>query len=135
MDLFKTRLLIFLIAFGLIAGAGVGLLLYYVFPQFYPGLGVVNTAVFFLVIEICLFGFVASKSEKVSSKKMVNIYMLAKVVKMLLSLIFVAVYVFAVKENVRNFILVFVIFYAQYLFIETLLFSKLERHLKEKNEN
>ena len=134
MNPFKSKLLVTLIAFGLIAGAGIGALLYYVFPQFYPN-WYFGIMFFFLILEVILMNFVVSKSGKVSSKKMVNIYMLSKVVKMILSLIFVAIYALAVKVNITSFVLVFIIFYVLYLFIETFLYSKLERQLKEKNNN
>ena len=136
MGAFKFKLISILISFGLISGAGIGALLYYVFPQFCPDLNwYAGTVFFFLTLEVLLMGFIISKSETSTSKKMVNVYMLAKVVKMLLSLVFVAVYVLVVKTNVTNFVLVFIVFYMLYLFIETFLFSKLEQQLKGKNNS
>lgn len=133
MDAFRVRLLTLVIAFGLILGAGAGLLLYYVFPQFYPNwyLGIVF---FFLVIELVAMNFVITSSRKASSKKMVNVYMMAKVIKMLASLMFVTIYYAAVKENIKSFILVFIVFYALYLGFETYLFSKVEKELKEEKK-
>lgn len=134
MNLFKSQLLGILVAFGLIIGALVGALLYYVFPQFYPDwyFGIVF---FFLIMEVVIMNFVISKSAKVDSKKMVNVYMLTKVVKILVSLVFIAIYALTVKENIKNFVIVFIAFYVLYLFLETALFSKIEKHLKEKKSN
>lgn len=133
MDTFKAKLLTQVLAFGLILGAGAGLLLYYVLPQFYPNwyLGIVF---FFIAIELIAINFVVASSRKASSKKMVNVYMMAKVIKMLASLGFVVVYYAAVKENIKSFILVFIVFYALYLFFETYLFSKVEKELKEEKK-
>lgn len=133
MDTFKAKLLTQVLAFGLILGAGSGLLLYYVLPQFYPDwyLGIVF---FFIVIELIAINFVVTSSRKASSKKMVNVYMMAKVIKMLASLVFIVIYYAAVKENIKNFILVFIVFYALYLFFETYLFSKIEKELKEEKK-
>ncbi|MFR9166578.1 MAG: hypothetical protein ACLVKO_10330 [Dysgonomonas sp.] len=131
MDSFKVKLIFALIAFGLIAGGVVGALLYYVFPQYYPNwyFGIIF---FFIITESIMMYYVASQIKNVSSKKMVNVYMMAKVVKIILALIFVTVYALAVKENLKNFVLIFLVFYVLYLFVETFLFSRIEKHFKEK---
>jgi hypothetical protein len=64
---------------------------------------------------------------------MVNIYLLAKIIKMLAALFFVAIYALAVKTGITDFALVFAVFYALYLFIETYLYAKIEKKLRIKN--
>lgn len=132
MDSFRTKLITILIAFGLVAGGGIGALLYYVLPQFYPNwyLGIVF---FFLITESLLIAYVVKSSQTATQKKMVNIYMLAKVVKMILALFFIAIYALTVKENIKSFVVVFIVFYGLYLGIETYMFSKIEKYMKEKN--
>jgi len=130
MDLFKAKLLSTLFVFGLVVSGGIWTLLYYIFPQFYPN-WYFEIAFFFLIVETILVNFVVSVSKTASSKKMVNVYLLSKVAKIIFSLIFATVYILVVKENIKNFVLIFVIFYALYLGIETFLFSKIERHIKE----
>lgn len=132
MDLVKVKFITILIAFGFIAGAGIGAFLYYVVPQFFPN-WYFEIVFFFLIIESLLISMVVSKSKVSTSKQMVNVYMLTKVLKIIASLIFITVYALVVKENIKPFILVFIVFYALYLFIETYLFSKIEKQLKEKN--
>jgi len=132
--MFKAKIITSLVAIGLISSAILGLLLYYVLPQFYSD-WYFEVLLFFLVLETALVSFVISGSKTATSKKMVNVYLLSKVVKMLASLVFVAIYMFAVKENIRNFILTFIAFYAIYLGIETFLFSKIEHHLKETKKS
>lgn len=133
MDVLKVKLIIFIISFSLITGGLIGGLLYYVFPQFFPN-WYFQIVFFFLIIESLLMNFVATKRKSASSKKMVNVYMLCKVVKILTSLVFITIYALVVKENIKSFVLVFVVFYGLYLFFETYLFSKIEKELKEKQQ-
>lgn len=132
MNIFKTKLYTAITSYGMIVGAGVGAFLYYLFPTYYPQwyFGIVF---FFLFIEIALMSFVISSSEKVSSQKMVNVYMLAKVIKVLASLLFITLYALIIKENIKSFVLIFMVFYLLYLIIESFIFSKIEQRLKEKN--
>lgn len=134
MNAFKTRLLIYLLALGLISGALIGGLLYYVFPAFFPS-WFFEIIAFFLLIEAIIINLIENSSRRDSAKKMLNMYMLAKVVKMLTSLFFVTIYALAVKDNIKNFVLIFMTFYLVFTGIETFLFSKIERHIKEKNNS
>jgi len=122
-----------MIAFGCIISACIGAGLYYFYPAFdwnwFAGI-----VIFFLILEPLIMSLVESSSHKKEKKQMVNIYMLTKVIKVIASLIFIAVYVLAVKENVKVFVAVFILFYLMYLICETALFMKVERHLKEKNK-
>ncbi len=132
MDTFRAKLITLLISSGLVASAGIGALLYYFFPQFYPA-WYFQIVSFFLIFEVALVSYVVAQSMKVSSKKMVNVYMLTKVVKIVISLIFIGIYAIAVKENIKTFVLVFIVFYLLYLLAETIIFSKLEKYIKENN--
>lgn len=135
MGTFKARLLTYLFAFGLIAGAIIGAILYYVFPAFFPN-WFFEISVFFLLIESIIIWLVDGVSRKEdSSRKMVNIYLIAKIMKIFASIIFVAIYAVSVKEGLKNFILIFMAFYFVYTGIETFLFSRIERRIKEKNDS
>ncbi|MDR1809322.1 MAG: hypothetical protein LBR34_02810 [Prevotella sp.] len=129
MDTFRLKLTGLLLAFGAFIGVGVGALLYYALPQLYPKwyLGI---AFFFPLLEILLVGYADAKSRKASAKQMVSVYLLAKVVKMLASLLLVAVYALTVKTETVKFALIFVVFYALYLIVETCLFAKIEKRVK-----
>ena len=133
MNVFKIRLLTILIAFGFIASALVGLAQYYTKPlcDWNWFLGV---AIFFLVLEPTLISYVEGVSRK-NTKKMANSYLLTKVVKIIFSLFFVTVYAFVVKENVKGFVMIFIIFYFLYLMVEVFLFGKIEKHIKENENN
>jgi len=123
-----------MIASGMIISACIGIGLYLIQPSFdWNWFAVI--LLFFLVLEPLMMSLVENGSRKKDKKQMVNVYMLTKVVKVLASLVFIAVYVLAVKENVKVFVTVFILFYILYLIVETLLFLNLEKHLKEKNNS
>lgn len=132
MNLFKARLVTYIIAFGLIISACIGVGLYLVQPSF-DWNRFAAIVIFFLMLEPMIMSLVENGSRKKNKKQMVNVYMLTKVIKVLASLIFIAVYVLAVKEDIKVFVTVFILFYILYLIVETLLFLNLEKHLKEKN--
>lgn len=134
MDLFRTKLITYLIAFGLIISACIGGGLYYFQPLFnwnwYIGI-----VLFFLVLEPSLISLVERKSSKTGKKQMVNLYMLTKVVKIIASLIFITVYILVEKEYIKSFVIVFILFYLLYLMAETILFIRIEKHIKKKTNN
>lgn len=131
MDFFKAKLVTSLLAFGLIMGALVGALLYYQFPQYYPH-WYEGILLFFLIVESLILVYVESTSRKVTQRQMLNTYMLTKVVKIFAALIFIGVYIAIVKEDKKSFILVFMIFYLLFLAMESFLFLKIEKRLKNK---
>lgn len=134
MDSFWAKLIFIFVILGLILGTGVWALLYYVFPAYYPGwFGAILS--FFLIVEVLIITYVYLQSKKAENpKKMVNVYLLTKVVKMLLALTFITVYVLAVKEQIKNFVLIFMIFYIVFLAVESRLFVQIEKHLKKKQQ-
>lgn len=134
MDSFWAKLIFIFVVLGLIIGTAVWALLHYVFPAYYPGwFG--GIMLFFLIVEVLIITYVYSQAQKSERpQKMVNVYLLTKVVKMLLALAFVATYVLAVKEQIKNFVLVFMIFYIVFLAIESRLFVQIEKHLKKKQQ-
>ena len=130
MDFFKAKLITSVFAFGLITGALIGMLLYYQFPQYYPH-WYGGILAFFLILETLIISYVVSASKKVTQRQMLNTYMLTKVVKVFAALIFVAI---IVKENIKSFVLIFMIFYLLFLAMESMLFLKIEKRLKNKQQ-
>lgn len=132
MNLFKTRLITIVIAFGLIVSALVGAGLYHFIPSF-DWNWFVGIILFFLILEPLLISYVEGVSRG-QKKKLVNAYMLTKVVKVILSLIFVTIYALAVKENIKSFVAVFILFYLLYLAVEAFLFIKIEKHISNSKD-
>jgi len=131
MDFFKAKLITLLLAFGLITGAAIGAILYYVFPQYYPQC-YEGILIFFLLIESLILIYVESASRKVTDRKLLNAYMLTKVVKIFAAIIFILAYIKAVGEDIKSFVLVFMIFYLLFLGFEAFLFLKIEKRIKKK---
>ncbi|MDR2953922.1 MAG: hypothetical protein LBV43_02445 [Prevotella sp.] len=133
MDFFKAKLITSILAFGLIAGALIGMLLYYQFPDYYPN-WYEGILAFFLILESLIISYVVSASKKVTQRQMLNTYMLTKVVKVFAALIFIGAYAIMVKENIKSFVLVFMVFYLLFLAMESFLFLKVEKRLKNKQQ-
>lgn len=134
MNVFKTNLIIYVIAFGLIISGGIGIAISHFLPTFNLN-WFVGLAVFYLIIESLVVSLVEKCSRKKDKKQLVNMYMLTKVIKVISSLILITVYALTVKENVKVFVAVFILFYLLYLIAETFIFMKIERRIKEKNNS
>lgn len=133
MDFFRPKLVFIALSFGLIISALIGGLLYYVFPNYYPN-WFEAIIIFFLILEPLVVVYVEATSRKATQRQLLNTYMLTKVIKIFASLIFVAIYALVVKEGIKSFVLIFMSFYILYLFIETFIFMKIEKRLKEKKQ-
>ena len=133
MNPFRLKLLGTLWAYGLIVGSAIGLVLVYLLPQYYtdwfPGL-----LFFLLAIETAIVFYVESYSKKATARQLSNAYMMTKVVKMLAALVLVGTYAAVVKEGMKSFVLIFMLLYVVFLVIETLLFTRIEKHLKKEKE-
>lgn len=134
MDVFKTKLITYTVASGLLISGCIGLVLFYVFPALINWDWYVSIVLYFLIVESGIMLYVNSASETKDKKQMVNVYMLTKVAKILLSLVIIAIFAFNYKEQLKGFIIVFILFYLLYLAVETSLFVKIEKHIKEKKK-
>lgn len=130
MNSFKARLFSGLIGYGLLAGAIVAIILHSFFPGFswswYLGI-----FFFFIAIETFILNLVEKNSHSEDKKRMVNIYTLTKVIKIVLSLVFVLIYYIIERSyNIKMFIIIYIVFYLLFLIAETFLFTKVEKHIK-----
>lgn len=130
----KAKLLTTLWPVGILFGAVLGVVLYYQFPQYYNPGWYFGTYFLFMIMETVILLFAEQKSNSATAKQMVNVYLLTKVIKVILSLVFITIYVLVVKENIKSFVLIYMIFYLFFLFVETKLFTLIEKQLKEKNK-
>ena len=133
MDSFKIKYILLLTAWLSLFGAGIWALLYYVFPVFYTP-KIPLFLLFFFIIEFIFIFAVDIGSKKLSQKALVNLYMLTKVVKIMLSLAFVGIYVLLSDEKFKNIGIVFLLFYFLTIIFELYYFSKIERRLKESKK-
>lgn len=135
MNSYKTRLILALTGYGLLVGAGVAAVLHYFVPGFsWDWFAAV--LIFFLILESVIINLVVNNSQKKDSKKLVNTYMLTKVLKIILSLAFVLTYFVIERTNqLKIFIVVFIGFYLLFLIAETYLLTKIEKHIKKESNN
>lgn len=135
MNSYKTRLILALTGYGLLAGAAVACILHYFFAGFSWN-WFLAIFIFFLAVESLIVNLAVNNSQKKDSKKLVNIYMLAKVIKIVLSLAFILVYFVIERTNgLKIFAATFIGFYLLFLFAETYLLTRLEKHIKKESNN
>ncbi|MPN44728.1 hypothetical protein SDC9_192293 [bioreactor metagenome] len=67
-------------------------------------------------------------------KKMVNLYMLMRMIKIFLSFMIILLYWLIDKPNIRNFAIIFVVFYLINLIWETYIYMRMELYLKHKSD-
>jgi len=128
----KIKIILSIALFGIVLGALIQALLNYQFPQFYPN-WYEGILAFFIILESLILIYVDSASRKVTQRQMLNTYMLTKVIKVFAALIFIGIYALTIKENIKSFVLIFMIFYLLFLAFESYLFLRIEKRLKKKN--
>ena len=129
MDSLKTKYNLLLISSIMIFGGGIGVLLHYIFPAFYPQ-WYFGILFFFLIAESFVIFVVDKGSNNLSGRKLVNLYMAIKGIKILLALIFVGIYAAVIKDGIKNFVMVFILFYLIYLGLELPFYAAIERRVK-----
>ncbi|MDU1904059.1 MAG: hypothetical protein E6772_04680 [Dysgonomonas sp.] len=134
MELFKAQPVLYIISIGLIISACIGGGLYHFLPSFDWNWFTVIT-IYFLILESFSIWWIVSNIRKKEKKQTVNLYMLTKVIKVMASLIFITIYALTVKENIKSFVGVFIMFYLLYLLAETILFLRIEKQIKGKNDH
>lgn len=93
----------------------------------------IGTCLFFLLLEIgIIFYIIQTSKNKNKDKKLVNAYLLTKVVKIFLSLIIIAFYLLQIKTDVKAYLVLFAVLYFCYLILESILFIKIEKRLKKE---
>ncbi|MDR3340130.1 MAG: hypothetical protein LBT25_08610 [Candidatus Symbiothrix sp.] len=86
---------------------------------------------FLFLYELMLILVTRKKSDTISPRKSINLFLGLKVGKILLSLLFITVYAIAIKIELRSFILVFMALYFIYLLFDTIYLTKNEK-IKKK---
>jgi hypothetical protein len=71
------------------------------------------------------------KVNKDNPRKLVNIYMLLKLSKLVVSMIMILIFYFLKKEDIRLILLVFAVYYALYLLLEFYIFYVTEKKIKQ----
>lgn len=116
----------------LITGFGIWILLNKFYPELLIDYYFVIPLFFYLMGIIFIFRFRHTPVDE--PKKMVNLYMLMRMIKVFLSLAIVLLYWFLDKEHIRNFAIIFVVFYIFNLIWETYIYLRMELYFKYKDK-
>ena len=95
--------------------------------------GIGMAIMMFTFYEIVSVWLIESNSKKITPRKSINLLMGLKVGKILLALLFMAVYMFTVNVERQNFLMVFIVLYLIYLFSNTFYLTRREKKLKENH--
>jgi hypothetical protein len=87
----------------------------------------------FFYIYGMVFINVLINSKKDNPRKLTNLYMILKLVKILISLIITGIYLIAVKVQLKEFSMVFISYYLLYMGLETYFFYRVEQVIKKNN--
>lgn len=85
----------------------------------------------FLILGMVIT-YVLTRNYKLEGKKLVNLYMILKLIKMFVVMIYVLGFYFIVKSDLRVFGCVFAAFYAVYIAVETYIFYSVEKQIKKE---
>ncbi len=131
----KKNFIGFLTLYTFLSGVGGFIILNQMLPEHYFG------GYPFIPIYFYLFGLFAiymfDACRRYAPQKMLLLYLAIKVMKMILSVLFLIVYCVAVREEAKLFLLSFIVFYLLYLIYETWFFFSFEMNqkLKKKKRN
>ena len=128
----KKRYLLWTTIFALVSGVGV----YYAIELLFPGhyfKGYPAIPVYFYIFGwYYIYSF--DMCRRYTPNKILSVYLGMKVVKMLLSMLFLLFYILFVKVQKEDFVLTFFLFYLFTLLHESIFFYLFEQNLKKKKE-
>ena len=126
----KRKLVILHTAILFLSGWGGWWLMQAVLPTYYfTGYPFIPT--FFFIIGI-IFISVLARANKENPRKLANLYLLLRVSKILACLLFAGIYLLAVRVQLKEFGLVYILFYLLYLGLETYYFYLTENEIKKQ---
>lgn len=116
----------------LITGFGFWFILNKFFPETMVDYYFIVPLFFYLMGLIFIFQFRRTPVDE--PKKMVNLYMLMRMIKIFMSVILILIYWFLDKPHIRNFAIIFIIFYLVNLIWETYIYIRMELYFKYKDK-
>jgi hypothetical membrane protein len=87
--------------------------------------------VVFLLMGISMI-LIMAKNYKKEAKKLVNIYMVLKLIKLVMAMVYLLAFYFIVRTDIRVFGIVFAAFYGIYIGLETGIFYLIEKQIKKE---
>ena len=132
MEKTRSKFILILTAVILITGFGLKYLITEALPQ-YSFSAFTSIPVFFFLLGLGLI-YTLTGINNTDGKKLVNKYMLMRVIKVLLSLAFLLVYWLINKREIKNFAVAFIVFYMIFLIFETWVYLQVEKKMKKNVE-
>lgn len=119
-------------ALQLVTAIGIQFILDNFFPEILFDNYCIIPLFFFIIGFIPLSCFKFSPNSQ--PQKTVNIYMLLRVIKIFITLITILIYWIFDKDHMRNFVIIFALFYLINLIWETYIYMRMELLTKSKND-
>ena len=132
MEKTRSKFILILTAVILITGFGLKYLITEALPQ-YSFSAFTSIPVFFFLLGLGLI-YTLTGINNTDGKKLVNKYMLMRVIKVLSSLAFLLVYWLINKREIKNLAVAFIVFYMIFLIFETWVYLQLEKNMKKNVE-
>ena len=132
MEKTRSKFILILTAVILITGFGLKYVITEALPQ-YSFSAFTSIPVFFFLLGLGLI-YTLTGINNTDGKKLVNKYMLMRVIKVLSSLAFLLVYWLINKREIKNFAVAFIVFYMIFLIFETWVYLQVEKKMKKNVE-
>ena len=132
MEKTRSKFILILTAVILITGFGLKYLITEALPQ-YSFSAFTSIPVFFFLLGLGLI-YMLTAINNTDGKKLVNKYMLMRVIKVLSSLAFLLIYWLINKREIKNFAVAFIVFYMIFLIFETWVYLQVEKNMKKNLE-
>ena len=132
MEKTRSKFILILTAVILITGFGLKYLITEALPQ-YSFSAFTSIPVFFFLLGLGLI-YTLTAINNTDGKKLVNKYMLMRMIKVLSSLAFLFVYWLINKREIKNFAVAFIVFYMIFLIFETWVYLQVEKKMKKNVE-
>ena len=132
MEKTRSKFILILTAVILITGFGLKYLITEALPQ-YSFSAFTSIPVFFFLLGLGLI-YTLTAINNTDGKKLVNNYMLMRVIKVLSSLAFLLVYWLINKREIKNLAVAFIVFYMIFLIFETWVYLQVEKNMKKNVE-
>ena len=132
MEKTRSKFILILTAVILITGFGLKYLITEALPQ-YSFSAFTSIPVFFFLLGLGLI-YTLTGINNTDGKKLVNKYMLMRVIKVLSSLAFLLVYWLINKREIKNLAVAFIVFYMIFLIFETWVYLQVEKKMKKNLE-
>jgi hypothetical protein len=126
------KYIIYLVLLNALLTTGLVLLWNLIFVGVSPSWVGVGLALLF-VYELIVIVITEKKRETVTPRQSVNLFLGLKVGKIILSLLFIAIYAIASRVELKRFILVFVALYLVYLLFDTIYLARGEKRKSINN--